>query len=56
MGTISTTAALRCALRAIVSDSERYVAMPRDIATYRSLSFTIAYYRSQRAAQRSAQP
>jgi len=28
---ISTTAALRCALRAIVNDSERYVAMSRYI-------------------------
>jgi len=57
MGTISTTAALLCALRAIVNDSEGYKAMSRYICSatslyivyYRSLSLTIA-----RNAQRSA--
>jgi len=38
---------LRCALRAIVNDIERYVAMSRYI------SFTIVHSRLQRAAQRS---
>jgi len=35
---ISTSAAVRCALRAIVNDSERYVAMSRYIAAQRSRS------------------
>ena len=41
-----------CAALRVASDSERCVAMY--IATYRSLSFTVAHYRSQCAARRSA--
>jgi len=44
LNSISNTAALRCALRAIVNDSERYVAMSRYICSaislHRSLSLT----------------